>query len=186
MCGGLASGQTSSPGLTSLPSAEQVIQRAQDPYLGSIPQGQATKEVIDLTVQDALERGLKYNLGLYFSERATEQTRAERLRALANLMPVVNSAVTEEAQKINLKAFGFNFPGFPASVGPFGLFELNAQGSWTPLSLHSITGLHAASQNVKASQFSYRDARDTVVLAVGANYLLTIANESRVTSAQAS
>jgi outer membrane protein TolC len=38
---------------------------------------------------------------------------------------------------------------------------------------------------VKASQFTYRDARDTVVLAVGANYLLTIAQESRVASAQA-
>ena len=38
---------------------------------------------------------------------------------------------------------------------------------------------------MKAAQFSYRDARDTVVLAVGANYLLTIANESRVTAAQA-
>jgi outer membrane protein TolC len=182
---GLAYGQTPSPGLTSLPSAEQVIQRTQDPYLGSIPQGQATNEVIDLTVEDALERGLKYNLGLYFSERATEQIRAERLRSLANLMPVVNGSVTEEEQKINLKAFGFNFPGFPSSVGPFGLMEIQAAGSWDPLNLHSITNLHAASQNVKASQFSYRDARDTVVLAVGANYLLTIANESRVTSAEA-
>ena len=45
--------------------------------------------------------------------------------------------------------------------------------------------MRAADQNVKAAQFSYRDARDTVVLAVGANYLLTIANESRVTAAQA-
>ena len=63
--------------------------------------------------------------------------------------------------------------------------ELQASGSWTPLDLHSFTGLHAASQNVTASQYSYRDARDTVVLAVGANYLLTIANESRVTSAEA-
>ena len=43
----------------------------------------------------------------------------------------------------------------------------------------------AATQNVKAAQFSYKDARDTVVLAVGANYLLTIANESRVAAAQA-
>ncbi len=100
-------------------------------------------------------------------------------------MPVVNGSFTEEEQKINLKAFGFNFPGFPSSVGPFGLTELQAAGTWTPLNLHYITGLHAASQDVKASQFSYRDARDTVVLAVGANYLLTIANESRVTSAEA-
>ena len=65
-----------SPGLSSLPSAEQVIQRAQDPTSGSIPQGKATNEVVDLTVEDALDRGLRYNLGLYLSERATEQTRS--------------------------------------------------------------------------------------------------------------
>lgn len=181
----LALGQTTSPALTSLPSAEDVIQRRQDPFTGSLPQGKANDQVIDLSIQDALDRGLKYNLGLYFSERATEQTRSERLRALSNLMPVVNGSFAEEEQRINLKAFGFNFPGFPSSVGPFGLTELQATGSWTPLNLHYITGVHAASQDVKASQFSYRDARDTVVLAVGANYLLTIANESRVTSAEA-
>ena len=88
-------------------------------------------------------------------------------------------------RRLNLKAFGFNFPGFPSSVGPFGLTELQATGTWTPLDFHFIDNVHAAAQNVKASQFSYRDARDTVVLAVGANYLLTIANESRVTSAEA-
>jgi outer membrane protein TolC len=181
----VALAQTPSPGLTSLPSAEQVIQRAQDPFTGSLPQGKATGQVVDLSIQDALDRGLKYNLGLYLSERATEQTRSERLRALSNLMPVINGSFSEEEQRINLKAFGFNFPGFPSSVGPFGLTELQATGSWTPLNLHYITGVHAASQDVKASQFSYRDARDTVVLAVGANYLLTIANESRVTSAEA-
>ena len=173
------------PGLTSLPSAEQVIQRNQDPYSGSIPQGKATSAVIDLTVEDALDRGLKYNLGLYLSERATEQSRADRLRSLSNLMPVVNGAFSEAVDRLNLKAFGFTFPGFPSSVGPFGLTELQANGSWNPLDLHSITKLHAASQNVMAAQFSYRDARDTVVLAVGANYLLTVANESRVTAAEA-
>jgi len=183
---GLASAQTQAPGLTSLPSAEQVIQRNQDPFSGSIPQGKATNEVIDLSVQDALDRGLKYNLGLYLSDRATEQARAARLRALSELLPMVNGDVTEEAQKINLKAFGFgSFPGFPSSVGPFGLFELQAGGTWNPLNLHSISGVRSADQNVKASQFTYRDARDTVVLAVGANYLLTIANESRVAAADA-
>jgi outer membrane protein TolC len=173
------------PALTTLPSAEEVIQRGQDPFSGSIPQGKATNEVIELSVIDALDRGLKYNLGLYLSERATDQTRAERLRSLSNLMPVINGSFAEQEQRINLKAFGFNFPGFPTSVGPFGLTELQASGTWTPINLHYINSLHAASQDVKAAQFSYHDARDTVVLAVGANYLLTIANESRVTSAEA-
>jgi outer membrane protein TolC len=181
----LAQAQVQSPGLTSLPSAEQIIQRNQDSYSGSIPQGKATSEVIDLTVEDALDRGLKYNLGLYLSERATEESRAARLRSLSELMPVVNGSFSEAVNRLNLKSFGFTFPGFPSSVGPFGLTELQANGTWTPLNLHSINNLHAASQNVKAAQFSYRDARDTVVLAVGANYLLTIANESRVTAAEA-
>ena len=177
--------QSQAPGLTSLPSAEQVIQRQQDSYSGSIPQGKATPEVLELTIEDALDRGLKYNLGLYLSARATEQSRAAHLRALADLMPVVNGSFSEAAERLNLKAFGFNFPGFPSSVGPFGLSELQATGTWTPLDLHYIDSVHAASQNVKAAQFSYKDARDTVVLAVGANYLLTIANESRVAAAEA-
>ena len=180
-----AAAQTSYPALPSLPSAEQIIQRQQDPYSGSIPQGKATPEVIDLTVEDALDRGLKYNLGLYLSDRTTDVIRAQRLRALAELMPVINGGFTEEALKINLKAFGFNFPGFPSSIGPFGLTELQAGGSWNPLDLHSINKLHASTQNVKAAQFNYHDARDTVVLAVGANYLLTIANESRVAATEA-
>ncbi len=183
--GALASAQTQAPGLSTLPSAEQVIQRSQDPFSGSIPQGKATPETIDLTVQESLDRALKYNLGLYLSDRATEQARAAHLRALSDLLPMVNGAVTEEGQKLNLKEFGFTFPGFPTSVGPFSLFELAATGTWNPLNLHYISGVHAASQNVKASEFSYRDARDTVVVAVGANYLLTIANESRVTAAEA-
>ncbi|MGC2111663.1 MAG: TolC family protein [Candidatus Korobacteraceae bacterium] len=181
----LAWAQTEEPGLTSLPSAEQVIQRSQDPFNGSIPQGKATAEPIELTVEDALDRGLKYNLGLYLSERATDQTRAAHLRSLSELMPNINGSFTESDNKINLKAFGFNFPGFPTSIGPFGLTELQAGGTWDPLNLHLIENLRAASQNVKAAQFSYKDARDTVVLAVGANYLLTIANESRVEAAQA-
>jgi len=178
-------GQSGIGGLSNLPTAEQVINRNQDPYAGSIPQGKATPEVLDLTIDEALDRGLKYNLGLYLAARASEQASASHLQALSDLLPVLNGSFSEENQKINLKQFGFTFPGFPSSVGPFGLSDLRATGSWTVLDFHSINTIQAASQNVKAAQFTYRDARDTVVLAVGANYLLTIAQESRVTATQA-
>ncbi|HLI64401.1 MAG TPA: TolC family protein [Terriglobales bacterium] len=161
-----------------------MIQRNQDAFSGSIPQGQATPGVLDLTLQDALDRGLRYNLGLYLSARVSEQSRAAWLHSLSNLMPQVNGGFTEEAERLNLKAFGLTLPGFPSAV-KFGLSELQAFGTWNPLDLHLINNLHAAAQNVKAAQFTYRDARDTVVVAVGANYLLTIANESRVTAAEA-
>jgi len=183
LTGTCAWGQTQD--LSTLPSAEQVINRNQDPFAGSIPQGQATGETIDLTVEDALDRGLKYNLGLYFAARATEQSRAAHLRALSDILPVANGSFSEEEQKLNLKQFGFTFPGIPGSVGPFGLTDMRATGSWNVIDLHSFNNIQAATQNVKAAQFTYRDARDTVVLAVGANYLLTIAQESRVTATEA-
>src|SRR5664280_54616 len=183
-----AMGQSSGQALTSLPSTEQVLNRNQDPYAGSIPQGRATAETIELTIEDALQRGLKYNLGLYLADRVTQQSRAAHLRALSDMMPVINGSFAEEEQKINLKALGFTgaiFPGFPTSIGPFGITDLRATGSWNAIDLHTIDNVRAASQNVKAAQFTYRDARDTVVLAVGANYLLTIANESRVEATEA-
>src|SRR5436309_586665 len=63
---GLAHAQgTNATGLTPLPSANEVIQRNTDPYSGSLTQGKATPEPIDLTIEDAINRGLKYNLALY-------------------------------------------------------------------------------------------------------------------------
>ncbi len=188
LAGSVAWTQTAAPGLISLPSAEQVINRAQDPFAGSLPQGQPTGETLELSVEEALDRGLKYNLGLYLSDRATEQSRAAHLKALSDLLPHIAGSLSEQEEKLNLKALGFTsalIPGIPTSIGPFSVFTLQATGSWDAIDLSGIDNVRAADQNLKAAQFSYRDARDTVVLAVGANYLLTIANESRVTAAQA-
>jgi outer membrane protein TolC len=171
-------------GLAPLPSPDQVIQRNTNPYSGSLQQGQATTEPVDLTIEDAIDRGLKWNLALYLNNRLTEQARAQQLRALSQILPNVSGSVTEEVQRINLKAFGFTFPGFPGSVGPFGLFDMRATGSWDFADLSKIDSFRAAKQNVQAAQYTYKDARDTVVLAVGANYLLTVAAESRVVAVE--
>ncbi|HEY4901795.1 MAG TPA: TolC family protein [Terriglobales bacterium] len=185
LCGLLQAQGPGNSSLAPLPSAEAVINRNTNNFSGSIPQGKATGEVIELTLEDALDRGLKYNLGLYLSTQTTAEARAARIQALSALLPTVNGSFAEELQRINLKAFGFNFPGFPSSVGPFGLTAAQATGSWNPLNLASIDNYRASGETVKAAEFNYRDARDTVVLAVGANYLLTIAQESRVEAALA-
>ena len=129
--------------------------------------------------------GLKYNLGLFLSNETTAEARAARIRSLAELLPNINGSFGEELQRINLKAFGFKFAGFPSSVGPFGLTATSATGNWSLLNFASIDKYRAASETVKAAQFNYLDARDTVVLAVGANYLLVIAQESRLEATQA-
>jgi len=171
--------------LPPLPSAESVINRNTDPYAGSIPQGTVSPEPIELSLTDALDRGLKYNLGLFLSNQTTAEARAARIRSLSEIIPNINGSFGEEIQRINLKAFGFTFPGFPSSVGPFGLTATQATGSWNAVNLASFDRYKASGEDVKAAQFNYNDARDTVVLAVGANYLLVIAQESRLDAAQA-
>ncbi len=171
--------------LAPLPTPESVINRNTDNYAGSIPQGKATAEPIELTLEDAVDRGLKYNLGLYLSNQTTAEARAARLQSLSQMLPNINGAFAGEVERLNLKSFGLTFPGFPTSVGPFGLTATQATGSWDALDFSSIDKYRASGEAVRAAQFSYQDARDTVVLAVGANYLLVIAQESRLEAAQA-
>ena len=184
-CGLTPAQVVNGPGSAPLPSAESIITRNTDNFAGSIPQGKATSEIIDLSLEDALDRGLKYNLGLYLSNQTTAEARAARTQSLSALLPNISGAFAEELQRLNLKSFGLTFPGFPTSVGPFGLTATQATGSWNLLDLASIDKYRASGATVKAAEFNYHDARDTVVLAVGANYLLTIAQESRVEAAQA-
>ena len=171
--------------LAPLPSAESVIQRNTDPFAGSIPQGTVSPEPIDLSLSDALDRGLKYNLGIILSDQTTAEARAARIRSLSEIIPNINGSFGEEIQRLNLQAFGFSFPGIPRSVGPFGLTTTQATGNWNAVNFASIDRYKAAGADVKAAQFNYNDARDTVVLSVGANYLLVIAQESRLAAAQA-
>jgi len=171
--------------LAPLPSAESVITRNTDPYAGSVPQGTVSPEPVDLSLADAVDRGLKYNLGLFLSDQTTAQARAARIRSLSEIIPNVSGSFGEEVQRLNLQAFGFTFPGIPRSVGPFGLTTTQATGNWNAVNFSSIDKYKASGEDVKAAQFNYNDARDTVVLAVGANYLLVIAQESRLEAAQA-
>src|ERR1700694_1782791 len=77
---------------TTNPSA-QATQR-QNPYLGSVP-SKNTGISIELSLKGAIERGLRYNLGLIESNRASADVRAERLRALSALLPQLSAHVRQ-------------------------------------------------------------------------------------------
>ena len=90
----------------------------------SIPEGPATAGEISLSISDAIDRALRYNLGMVTSETETRAARAQHLRALSDLLPNVRAGVTETIQQINLAAFGFGgFPGSRSVVGPFSVSE---------------------------------------------------------------
>ena len=90
--------------------------------------------------------------------------------------------------QINLAELGFtSLPGttLPPSIGPFSYFDARVSVTQTIFDRKSINNTRAANRNLKAVEYTYKDARDLVVLAVGYVYLQAIADEARITTSQA-
>ena len=77
-------------------------------YQGSVPEGAASRRPLSLTLDDAIQRGLKSNLGLLESEQASQTARAERIQALSVLLPQVTGSLAETDEQLNLKTVGIN------------------------------------------------------------------------------
>jgi len=161
-------------------------------FQGSVPQGTASATPIPLTFSDAIDRGLKANLGLLTSEQSSREVRAQRLRALAALLPDVNGQLSMTEQQINLQALGFNVSlppsaGFsiPVIVRPYSYQSALANATVPLFNFTSIQNFRAARESDKASALAIKNARDLVVQAVGDAYLQIIADTARITATQA-
>lgn len=142
--------------------------------------------VIKLGLLDAMERGLKHNLGLLLSQQQTESARAQHWRTLSALLPNVSARVSESLQQVNLAAFGIPFTVNGSTiVGPFAVFDARPVVTERLLDFNALGRLRAADENAKAARFNVQDARELVVLVVGNEYLLTLANSARLESTQA-
>ncbi len=156
----------------------------QSQFQGSVPTGAVSSAPVALTLRDAIDRGLKANLGLLVSDSANETARGERLRSLSALLPQLNAKAGETVQQISLKTIGFNFqfPGvsIPTVVGPFHYTDVRASASWSAFDYSAQKHYKSARESQRAAQLSVLDARDLVVQATANGYLQIIADASRV------
>ena len=143
--------------------------------------------VIPLSLVDAMDRGLRHNLGLLLSQQQTERARAQYRKQLSLLLPNINGNVSESVNQINLAAFGIPLPAgvTSPSIGPFGIFDVHASMSETLVDINAINKIRAAAENEKAARFTVQDARELVVLVVGNEYLLTVASGARLETSRA-
>jgi outer membrane protein TolC len=161
-------------------------------FPGSVANGTASPTTLALSFADAIDRGLKTNLGLLTSEQSSEEVRAQRYRALSALLPQVSGQLSMTEQQLNLATFGFNIK-LPASAGfqiplvvkPYSYQASLLNASVTLFDYQAISDLRAARESQKAAQLSVKNARDLVVQAVGNAYLQIIASAARITAAQA-
>lgn len=154
-------------------------------FQGSVVKGPVSPQAIDLSLDDAIQRGLQTNLGIILSGTQSAAARAQRLSELQSLLPDVEFAGKETVMQVDLAAEGLRLPGFPTVVGPFGYTDVRASLNWSLVNVSSLRNYLAAKHNFAAAQLSAQDARDMVVLTVGNAYLLVLADQARVSSEEA-
>jgi outer membrane protein TolC len=166
-----------------------VLAGQQSQFQGSVPTGTASSTPLALTLRDAIDRGLKANLGLLVSGSASEIARGQRLRALSALLPQVNGGLSYTDEQLNLKTIGFTFsiPGVsvPTIVGPFHYVDARASASVTVFDYNKWKNYRSFQESQRAAQLSFQDARDLVVQAVANAYLQVIDDASRVEAIRA-
>ena len=173
---------------TSVDTINPTVQ-TQGPYTGSTSSTAKLHFSGQLSLREAIARGLNYNLGAVGQSNAVRLAQGQSQVARSALLPNASGYLAETLQQISLGAEGLRFkiPGFtiPPTIGPFNNIDLRGSLSQSIFDLSAWGNYRSSKDVVHATQFAARDAREMVVLAVCGAYLQVIATRERVTSAHA-
>ncbi len=161
-----------------------------NPYLGSTPDGKVIDGEIRISLEDAIARGLRFNLGLIDSQQADAGARAEREHALSQLLPQISARAQQSYSQLSYKSLDIKLPPqtgivLPPITGNFGYSEADIVAHSSVLNLGLLNRYRQERALESASVFSTKDARDIVVLAVGTAYFQVVASEARLATVQA-
>ena len=184
----------------SLPAGAQASNpsSAINPFYGSVTVQLRTNDVIRLSLDDAVRRGLENNLGLKEAENGEKTLHGEKNQALQQFLPTVTLTGGTGYYQHDLAAQGFGpgtlakfasqFPGGVPNI-PFITKDDLTQGqlnySQILFSGPVIAGWRAAGAAERAAHFSKMSARGEVVQQVATAYLHAIAAASEVDDATA-
>ena len=154
-------------------------------FKGSLVTDKVVAGVLDLSIDDAVQRGLRHNLGLILQSSAEQNANGVRLQQLQQLLPTITGDANITVQQVNLAAFGLKFPGIKPIVGPFQVVDFRAYLNQSVVNVQALENYIAAKHNFVGAKLTAADARDLVVLTVGNAYLLCIADAARIEAVRA-
>lgn len=167
------------------PTGQNLAAPTQGSFAGSLVVGKATGGVLDLSLDDAIARGLRQNLGLILQATAQQNAHGQQLEQLQALLPTVTGDASIEVEQVNLAAFGLKFPGLNPIIGPFQVMDFRAYLTQSLVNVPALENYIAAKHNFAAAKLTAQDAREMVVLTVGNAYLLCIADAARIDAVKA-
>jgi len=187
-------------GCVALVARAQNPSSAENPFWGSVTAQPVTGEPLKLSLDDAIQRGLKYNLGLTEVVNEEKVYHAEVNEAIQLFLPTITLTGNTGYYMHNLAALGFGpktigeFSSlFPGGVPPAGLSlitrdtltEGKIQYNEILFSGPVIQGWKAAKGAERAAHFAKMTARGQVVQDVAGGYLRAIADQGEVANAKA-
>jgi hypothetical protein len=150
----------------------------------------ATSGTLQLSLEQAIARGLQYNLGLIDDQEANADARAQREHALAALLPQISARAEQAYQQLSFKSINVTLPPqtglkLPPTSGQFGYSEARFTASSPLVNISLLDGYRQQKGLEDASALETKDARDVVVFVVGAAYFQVVASEAQLRTAQA-
>ena len=138
-----------------------------------------------LTLSDAIQRGLRANLGVLVAETRAQEAMAVSEQRQSLLLPRAHIETPVVVQSIDLAAMGISIPGLPLPqvVGPFSTYGARAFADQDIVNLQSLHTLRSARESLSAAKSDYQDARDLVIHNVAALYLSSQAQFAEVVAA---
>ena len=161
-----------------------------NPYNGSVTTTKATPDVLPLSFDEAIRRGLEFNLALVNARYDLSSAEGQRLQNLQGIIPTITGEAETGYHEINLAALGFKTNTLPLPPGTIvspiakvAVTDAQANVQWPILDLTAIDNYRAAKQQITSEAFQVRSVRSLVVLNVGTTYLQALAQASNIDNA---
>ena len=164
---------------------------------GDVTIEHSTAGPLPLSIDDAIDRGLRQNLQIKLATETEQSIRGQILNAFFNLLPNLRAKAYTDTEEIDLAALGFK-PSTLAGLAQFGL---------NPSTFPTIVKVDTTSAQLSADQVLFNvpdfylylaakkagtvvemntlNERGAVILSVGTQYLAALADQAQIANAQA-
>ena len=157
---------------------------------GDVVVERATPGALPLSIDEAIERGIKQNLGMLLQIQNQRLVHGQVLTVKNNLLPSMTATAKSSAQEINLAALGFQ-PGRIAITANFPtIVKVDVTSAQISLNqqLFNVPAYYlyrAAQKADDVASWTMLNQRGTVALNVGTQYLRAVADAAEIDNARA-
>jgi outer membrane protein len=138
-----------------------------------------------LALREAIALALSDGTTARLAAQGPAEAEARRRIARAATLPTVDLGASESQTRENLKAIGFNFPGLPSLIGPYGTFEAHVRAAVAIVDLSARRRASAGRQGVLAAEATQAASDDDAAAAVATLYVALESAEANVHTAEA-